>query len=1047
MKKFDWENSTVFKKNKEDGHVLAFCYDEPAQAVSREESPYKKSLNGNWRFYWQMGLENLPENFFEIGFDDSGWDFLSVPSVWQLNGYSKPFYYASTFSRAFSMKKSKIPSIKHSLQEIGLYRRNFDVPQGWDGREIYIHFGAAKSALEVYVNGKFVGYSQGSMTPHEFDITAFVHSGENQVSAKVYRYSDGSYLEDQDMWMFSGIYREVYIYSEPKVCLRDFYAKVDLDGEYKNATLTLKSDIVNYNDGDEEFKYSACLIDGDSITVKLDGQSITAHPGKNSTEVSLAVENPKKWSSEKPNLYTLLICLESGGKTYYKAIRIGFKKVEIKGEKILVNGQPLMIRGVNRHDYDPDCGWAVPRERYAQDLNIMKRNNINAIRTSHYPNDPYFYDMCDEYGFWVMDECDLESHGVRRKNVPGSNPNWTGACVDRMERMVLRDRNHACVFMWSLGNEAGDGDNFMKMKQAALKLDNTRQFHYEGDFDFSKSDVISRMYPVYEQMEKIGNKQELTISWFDNIANRLAGDSKPIKAEWYTKPVVMCEYAHAMENSLGNFQEYMDAFEKYDNMCGGFIWDFVDQAIHKKTPQGDQWLYGTDFSENDNKWWSLPINVTAMCGSNTYFCANGIVAADRKEHPSIKEVKKVYQEIKVKEKDIKNGTFTVINKQLFSDLSRFELVWYINADGETVLSGKVKAEDYEDIAPLSQRDITINYKLDGFEGKELVLFFSFRLKQATRWAEPGFEQAWDQFVIQQASRPEPNNSTGEVEYSINSFDIDIKGENFTAVISQGELSSLVYGDKEMIKTPLRLNLYRALTDNDIDYLNFVPPIIPLHPLYKWKRATENAKVKDIKVSRHDGALVIKCEFKVAMCKDAFVTYIVYPDGEVEVAAELLPVKMEMLRFGMSMGLEKSMDKIDWYGRGPHETYWDRKTGAKIAIHSSSVDDLEHHYMRPQENGNRTDVRWLKIRDINGNGLMIKAAYDKPVSFEAWHYTQNELDDAQHIHELKHSDITTLCVDLLQRGVGGDMPGSACLRDEYIMHKGEKYKYSFKISRL
>lgn len=1047
LKKFDWENPEIFKRNKEDGHIIAFCYDNAEDAIQRKQPPYKLSLNGKWRFHWQKGLKNLPENFYKEDFDDGGWDFIDVPSVWQLSGYGKPFYYASTFSRAFSMKKSKIPSIKHKLQETGLYRREFDIPENWNGREIYIHFGAAKAAIEVYINGEYVGYSQGSMTPHEFDITNFIRAGKNQVSARVYRYSDGSYLENQDMWMFSGIYREVYIYSEPKVCLRDFYAKIDLDENYENAIINLEMDIKNYGEKSVPFSFEVSLIDGSGNKCEYGGGGISAKKGLNKMNSSLKVENPQKWSSEHPNLYTLLICMVSGGKRHYKAIRTGFKKVEIVGEKILVNGQPLMIRGVNRHDYDPDYGWAVPKERYEQDLNIMKLNNINAIRTSHYPNDPYFYDMCDEYGFWVMDECDLESHGVRRKNVPGDNPLWTGASVDRMERMVLRDRNHACVFMWSLGNEAGDGSNFAKMKQAALKLDDTRQFHYEGDFDFTKSDVISRMYPKYEQVEKLGNKEPITITWFDNIANALAADSKPIAKQMYTKPVIFCEYAHAMENSLGNFKEYMDAFEKYDNMCGGFIWDFVDQSIHKKTERGDEWLYGTDFSENDNKWWSLPINTTAVSGSNTYFCANGIIAADRKEHPSIKEVKKVYQEVEIKARDLEKGEFTVINKQLFSDLSAFDLIWQINADGEKALCGKVAAADYESVAPLSQRDIKIDYSLDGLPEKELILFFSFRLKKAARWAQAGYEQAWEQFIIRKAANNESTEQGELVRYDKKGKNIQISGDGFTLTVTQGEISSLCCGGVEMIKTPLRLNFYRALTDNDIDVFNFVPPAIPLNPLYKWKKANESIKLKGLDIEERDNALVIKCGFKVKMCRGVSVTYTVYPSGKIKVECTATPVSQDMLRFGMFAGLDRAFENIVWYGRGPHENYWDRKTGAKIAIHKSKVSDLEHHYMRPQENGNRTDVRKLKIFDGSGRGLLINAGYDNPISFTAWHYTQEELDKAQHIHELSHSDITTLLIDALQRGVGGDMPGSACLREEYKMHKGSQYSYSFTLEPL
>ena len=551
MEKFNWENPEIFKINKEDGHAIMMPFDSEKDALSAKESNYKQSLNGKWKFYWQRGLKNQPENFQLTSFDDSHWDEINVPSVWQTQGYSVPYYYASTFPKAFSRSKGKIPSIDHDMQEIGFYRKSFTLNENFNGREIFLHFGAAKSALEVYVNGEFVGYSQGSMTPHEFNVTKVLKPGENVITAKLYRYSDGSYLEDQDMWWLCGIYREVYLFAEPKLCLRDFYFKTDFDDSYTDSNVTLNMYINNYNNIRGKMTASAKLIDSNNGEILLGTKETELSGGNEAVTFTETVKAPEKWSAETPNLYTLVMTIELDGKIIcVKTYKVGFKKVEIKGEKIYYNGMPLMIKGVNRHDFDCDNGWAVPREIYTQDLDIMKQNNINSIRTSHYPDDPYFYDMCNKYGFYVMDECEVETHGVRRKGVPGSNPVWTGAVVDRMQRMVLRDRNNPCVFMWSLGNEAGDGSNFMEMKKAALALDNSRQFHYEGDFDLTKSDVISRMYPTKDIMEKLGNKQPITISLYDNIANQLAADSKPIKAEMYEgKPVVLCEYAHSMENS------------------------------------------------------------------------------------------------------------------------------------------------------------------------------------------------------------------------------------------------------------------------------------------------------------------------------------------------------------------------------------------------------------------------------------------------------------------------------------------------------------------
>lgn len=1041
MYKYDWENPEIFKRNKEDGHVIAFSYGDEVSALRRNDPPSKLTLNGTWKFHWQMGLENCPEFFYYKDFDASIWRDITVPSVWQTEDTgSYPYYYASTFPRAISRSKAKIPSINHSMQEIGIYIRDFTLPESFEGNEIFLHFGAAKSAIEVYVNGSFVGYSQGSMTPHEFDVTKYVLSGTNRIAVKVYRYSDGSYLENQDMWLLCGLYREVYLFCEPKKCIRDFFITTDLDGEYKDSKTDLEITVKNYG-GAGSAAVKAEIIDGDSRTL-LGETDVELNEGSAKINFSKLIEDPKKWSAEAPYLYNLLISITADGKTTYKCIRFGFKKVEIVGEKILFNGKPLMIRGVNRHDFDPDHGWAVPKERFYEDLRLMKRCNINAIRTSHYPDDPTLYEIADEYGFYVMDECDLETHGVRRKGVPGDNPVWTAAVVDRMERMVLRDRNHACIFMWSLGNEAGDGSNFLKMKEAALRLDNTRNFHYEGDFSFTKSDVISRMYPTADIMEKLGKREEIKITLYDNIANRLAADSKPIKKEDYTRPVILCEYAHAMENSLGNFQEYMDDFEKYDNMCGGFIWDFVDQSIRQKTPEGDRWLYGTDFEKYEpGRFTHLP-NMTAMTGSNTYFCANGIISADRKPHPSYYEVKKVYCEIKIKEKNIANGEFTLINKRLFTDLSDLEFKWSLQANGTEIQHGIIENAN---CAPLSEIDITVNYDLSALPEKECVLIISFVNKNERPWCHAGYEQSFDQFIVKKAPEAPAHSYGNSLTYVKNNGAVFIKGADFTVKIDGGKIVSLTYGGKEYLRAPVTPNYFRAVTDNDLSNTNFVPFTIPFHPYFNWQRATNGAKGVITSAEKDPaGRLTVKVDWKVQFFTNVKSTITVDPDGAIEITHTGTPKMFNLTRFGTKMGLLREFDHVKWYGRGPQETYCDRKTGGKITLHEMSVADLEHHYMRPQENGNRTDVRFVEVTNKDGKGLRFEAAGKSPICFSAWHYTQDELQLAKHIHELKHRDITTLNIDLNQLGVGGDMPGDARVREPYIMHCDTEYTYTFKI---
>lgn len=1047
MEKFNWENPEIFKINKEDGHAIMMPFDSEKDALSAKESNYKQSLNGKWKFYWQRGLKNQPENFQLTSFDDSHWDEINVPSVWQTQGYSVPYYYASTFPKAFSRSKGKIPSIDHDMQEIGFYRKSFTLNENFNGREIFLHFGAAKSALEVYVNGEFVGYSQGSMTPHEFNVTKVLKPGENVITAKLYRYSDGSYLEDQDMWWLCGIYREVYLFAEPKLCLRDFYFKTDFDDSYTDSNVTLNMYINNYNNIRGKMTASAKLIDSNNGEILLGTKETELSGGNEAVTFKETVKAPEKWSAETPNLYTLVMTIELDGKIIcVKTYKVGFKKVEIKGEKIYYNGMPLMIKGVNRHDFDCDNGWAVPREIYTQDLDIMKQNNINSIRTSHYPDDPYFYDMCNKYGFYVMDECEVETHGVRRKGVPGSNPVWTGAVVDRMQRMVLRDRNNPCVFMWSLGNEAGDGSNFMEMKKAALALDNSRQFHYEGDFDLTKSDVISRMYPTKDIMEKLGNKQPITISLYDNIANQLAADSKPIKAEMYEgKPVVLCEYAHSMENSLGNFQEYIDDFEKYDNMCGGFIWDFVDQALHVKDENGnDNYLYGTDFQgQEPHKLIDIP-NTTAMTGSNVYFCANGIIGADRKPHPQIVEVKHGYQNIGITAVDASNGEFKLKNKFLFTNLSNFNCKWVIKAEGEEVLSGELGKIE---CASLEECNIKIDFDSSKLpKDKEVILTVSFETTKESLGIEKDYEIAFEQFIINAMPQPKDDNADGNLDFDVNGKRVTVKGDNLEVVVDDGKIVSYKIDGKELLKAPLMPNYFRALTDNDIDFLNFTPQWAKFHPFYAWQRATHRTSADKTEVVKNENAVEIHIAFSTAGLKKSVATYRVYPDGRLYVFHSAVPTK-GMLRFGYQMTMDKSMEYITWYGRGPKPTYIDRKLGSKIDLYKSSVTDFEYRYMRPQESSNRCDVRYFTLTDKNGFGIKVDAYYDNPINFSAYHYTTDGLEKATHINDIPYEDITTVNIDHRQLGVGGDLPGQAFVREPYTMPKGQKQEYSFVITPI
>lgn len=1001
-----WENPLFFRENKKDGHNLALPYD-ARDRVEYGKSKYKLSLNGKWKFMWQMGVENQPQDFFCPDFDDSGWDTVNVPSVWQMQGYGKPIYLCSSMPPQVSTAESQIPKISHEKNEIGFYRRSFTLPEGFDGRRIILHFGAAKSALYVYINGEYVGYSQGSMTPAEFDITDILHEGENTLAAKLMRFSDATYLENQDMWQFSGIYREVYLVAEPETTVEDIYARTTLDDSYIDGILDLKLKFST----DREV---TCRVD-------LDKKEIFRGKVSGELEINRIVEKCRKWSAETPELYTLTVKLYEG--TYCsvkKEIRIGFKRVEIKGNVYYINGQKVIIKGVNRHDYDPDYGWAVPRERYYQDLYLMKQANINAIRTSHYPDDPFFYELCDELGFYVMDECDVESHGVRRKNVPGDNPLWTSAVIDRAEMMVLRDRSHACICFWSLGNEAGDGSNFAEMKKAILKLCDLYPIHYEGDFDLTKSDFISRMYPMENVVDKLVHREAITATLFDNIANALAADNKDVpESAFEDHPVIYCEYAHSMENSLGNFKEYVDDFEKYDHMTGGFIWDFVDQAIHKD----GKWLYGGDFNEG----WS-----------SFYFCANGIIAADRTPHPAYYEVKQVYSNVCAEDIDVERKRVKIKNKNYFIPLDYCYLEWSVAKNGKELESGRISLDG---IAPQTVKTLSIPYSAE-FGAGEYILTLSFRYKNENEWHKSGDEISFNQFTLSnEKAKPEPREGMVKVLSKGNVHKIIASGT--TVTFKNKKLYGIDFGSGNILDNSLSFkpNFFRPLTDNDTNYFNFAPMFKRLNPLYLWDITSRSVSIKSFVIFPFSGSCIVNIHWFAPFAGHVETDIIVNSDGSVSIGQNMNSPLLPMLRSGVRLGINKDFCNVKWYGRGPEESYCDRKTGQRISEFNKKADELFHYYMRPQENGNRTDVRSLEITDDSGNGFSVSS--DFPFEFSMHSYSQEKIEKAMHNHELTKDEYYSLCIDAKQRGVGGDMPGTACLHEPYKMHSGN-YSFAFSI---
>ncbi len=1022
---YDWEDLSVIGRNKEEGHATLYPYGDAKTALARVQSPNTISLDGDWKFLWVRGCD-VPTDVTQEGFDDSKWDTIHVPGVWQRQGYGTPYYYSSSYPQAIDTKKGRAPRINHALQEIGAYRRRFTLPETFDNREVFLRFGAAKAALAVYVNGRDIGYSQGSMTPHEFDVTQYLHTGENELTVIVWRYSDGTYLEDQDMWFFSGIYRSVTLYALPKTCIRDYYVRTEFDETLRVSTVRLALSLKGYSNGRAHAKVTAVL---PALGMEI-AEAEIAFDNEAEMELAMEIISPLLWSHESPNLYDCLLSLEAGGETTYYAFRFGFRKIETRGNVLYLNNRPLKIHGVNRHDYDPDTGWTLTDEQYRQDVAIMKRHNINAIRTSHYPNDERLYDVCDEMGILVMDENDLESHGVRNF-LPASDPNWTAACVDRMRRMVLRDRNRACVVFWSLGNEAGAGTNFTAMRKAAEALDDTRPFHYEGEVDPRSSDFISRMYPDQKLFHKLCNQVPATFGANVGLPSKKYFH---IKKEYYeTMPVVLCEYAHCMENSLGNFKEHTDAFERYDHLCGGFIWDFVDQSIHEKDASGDRWLYGTDFSERYDR--KNGYKNRASTGSSRYFCANGIVAADRTPHPAAVEVKKCYQTLRVTDFDAKNGMFSVKNMQTLSDLSAYRLVWTLEANGTKVAGEEVPPERYEDTQPGETADIRLD--LPELPGGLVTLTFRWLLHNATPWAGAGYEQAFDQFVLQPAEKDAPQaQSEKAVSFQQQDGAVIVSGDEFTLQLVDGMLTSYRTGETEWLTAPLKPNFYRALTDNDRGAANFVPFVLRFMNVDAWRRTAKKQRA-NTHAESVDGGVLIETSWKHPFLKQANVLYFVRADGSVEIEQHTTSRRRNMLRAGLQCTLCAGFETARWLGRGPEENYPDRKTGSAIGQYSMKIEELEHPYMRPQENGARCDIETL-VLEGKDKKLTVKNLGGSLI-FSAWRYTQQELDETEHQHELARHVETTLSLDGAMCGVGGDLPGMAALHEAYKMKPGVEYR--------
>ncbi|MHA1683015.1 MAG: glycoside hydrolase family 2 TIM barrel-domain containing protein [Promethearchaeota archaeon] len=1033
----DWENAEMIGKYKEPAHCTLIPFDsienalkpqEPTEHERNSTSPFYMTLDGSWKFSWVRKPSERPAQFYKEDYDVSKWNEIPVPSNWQRHGYSIPIYTNVTYPYSINIKKDEIPGIDHEYNPVGSYKRDFKCPREWieDGRQIFIHFDGVKSAFYLWINGQDAGYSQGSMTPAEFNITRFVKEGRNTIAVEVYRWSDGSYLEDQDMWRFSGIYREVFLFSTPGVHVRDFHVRTAFDAKYDDATLLLGVKVCNYGVAEiNHCNLDVLVMDAGGTQINETITREVKFLGNNEVKVNFMQDfkSPRKWNGEEPYLHTLVIVLRDrdGGVLEVETTKFGFRQVEIKDSQILLNGVPLYFKGADRHEHDPDKGRACPRWRMVQDIKLMKQFNVNAVRTSHYPNHPFWYDLCDEHGIYLIDECNMESHGLRNE-VPASDLQWEAASIDRMVSMVERDKNHPSVIMWSLGNEAGFGDNFIKMYHAAKNIDMERPVHYEQDYNLEITDVVSRMYAPIETMEKLGKREVLG----------------GLKSETYQdRPVILCEYEHAMGNSCGSFDEYIKVFEKYPHLQGGFIWDWVDQGLRETDEKGDEyWTYGGDYGDEPN---------------DRAFCCNGLVAPDRTPNPHLTEIKKGYESIKMELVDAGEGKIIVRNGYQFRDLNFVVPTWEVTADGRVIDGG-----DLEPLAlqPGERREVFIPYNKKYFEvqgslqpGAEYFLKLSFKLKSDEWWAPAGHVVAWNQYELPFKSPSAPQlelSSLGRVELSETGTEIIVKGSTFKVRFDKktGDLVSYKVGADEMFTRPPVPNFWRAITENDrsgrMDFwFGYATPDFQ-DECKEFKEITAE-KINDslIKV-RSVTARVLSDDDEVL--SDYVMTYKILGNGAIVIENEF-EIEAIFPRLGTQFEIPGKFKNLTWFGRGPHESYWDRKQSAAVGLYSGLVQDQLHDYVVPQENANKTDVRWVALLDDDGKGFLVVGA--KPVGFSAWPYSLKTLDEAQHINELlPYSENITVNVDHVQMGIGGG--GCGALPPETYMPGEGKYNYSFLI---
>ena len=1010
-----WNNPQSYAVNKLKPHSTFYSYDskEAAKSVDREQSKWYRSLNGEWNFKWYQNPGDVVMEDVNRSMDDDFWSSITVPGNWEMQGFGDPIYtnWEFPFQPVVPPVINDGGNTMHTSNPVGVYKRNFSIPDGWEGNRIIIHFGGVSSAFELRINGQSIGFSQDSKLPAEFDITSYVESGANELVALVYRWSAGSYIENQDHWRLSGIHREVFLVAHPQVHIDDFKVVTQLDDQYRNAELMIEPTVFyTHPDQLQNSRIEAELYDGRNGSMvaaqSIDGIDITSFYQKiryNSTNgelpplpIKMNVDNPLKWSAETPHLYTLLVSLYHGNDlVQVTSCKIGFRSIEWGPEGLKINGKETILYGVNRHDHDPETGKTVSRQRMRQDVILMKQHNINAVRTSHYPNDPYFYELCDIHGLYVLDEANIETHKLGGRISFRSD--YAAAMLDRAVRMVERDKNHPCIIGWSLGNEAGTGPNHEAMAAWIKSRDPNRFVHNEGAFyvqdgksiDFDYVDVRSRMYFTIEKMEEI-----------------LSMDDE--------RPLMYCEFAHSMGNSTGHLYKFANAFKKYPKFIGGFIWDWVNQGLCQEINGEKVMVYGGAFGEEY---------------TDGNFCLNGLIFADRQIKPALKECKKVFQPVEIEYLD---GVVRIKNNHNHTYLNEFLVRMVLKEEGNLISDQKVIGPRTR---PGSTGTLPLPFQVIESE-KELLLEVSILLSKTQSWADLGHEVAWEQFILKQdETKHEKVSSTADFKESADNYTIDFTGGSVSFNKTTGWLDSYRLNGNEIFMNPMVPNFWRAPNDNDRAW--------GIHQHRVWK----DVKLSLVNMERKkDGKVqIIKTDHELSEgIGNISSTYLIQGDGRISVDVgftfnEGLP---DLPKIGMQMGIDGDLVEVKYYGKGPMESYVDRNLGMKKGLYKTSVPYMSTKYVRPQENGNRSGIDWMEIFDPTGSGIRISG---KELNVSLRECTTEDLEFTTYHHLLPVRDTLELNIDYMIMGVGGDDTWTirAKPHEEHMIPTGT-YNYQFAI---